>query len=43
MIAFSFPAWKCAGCHQIVEWADAICCEEDGKLYEIRHKDCPDG
>ena len=40
-IAFSFPAWLCSGCRQEVAWVDAILCEEDGKLYEVRHKDCP--
>lgn len=39
-IAFAFATWKCADCRQTVEWEDAIVCEEDGKLYAIRHKGC---
>lgn len=39
-LAFSFPAWRCAGCRQIVEWEDAICIEYDGKLAGFRHVDC---
>lgn len=42
-IAFSFPCWRCAGCRNIVEWEDAVCEEEGGRLVAIRHKDCTDG
>lgn len=41
-IAFSFAEWRCADpkCRQIVQWADAIWVEYDGKLGGFRHVDC---
>lgn len=38
--AMSFPAWRCAGCRNIVEWLDAAVEWDDGKPVAVWHEDC---
>ena len=41
MIAFAFPEWRCKGCRQYVEWADAVAItDEAGRCIGFRHVDC---
>lgn len=39
-LAMAFREWRCVGCRNVVSWQDAVVCEEDGKLYAIRHDGC---
>lgn len=40
MIAFSFPVWRCKGCRNHVEWADAVALVVDGKCDGFAHVEC---
>ena len=40
-LAWSFPAWKCRNCRQVVEWEDAIAVDTP-ELFCVLHKGCVD-